>query len=193
VVAEIRIHYEGDAQLKEGFRRFFAELVSLANARNDCRVQFIDGAGRETAIHDFRLALKTHPASWNVLLIDSEGPDDGNLFRPLGLTAAQRESVFWMVQMMESWFLADVQALKGYYGQGFRESSLRGDPNVERISKRDVMRRLANATGRTQKGKYDKVDHAPHLLRKIDPALVQKAAPNCLRIFEIFRSRLQKS
>jgi hypothetical protein len=121
VVSDIRIYYEGDPQLKEGFRSFFGKLVQQDDFRR-CRVRLIAGTGRDDAIHDFQDALESHSWSWNVLLVDSEGPDDGQLFVRLSLPAAQKKSVFWMVQLMESWFLADIQALKLYYGKGFRET-----------------------------------------------------------------------
>jgi hypothetical protein len=113
VVSQIRIHYEGDPQLKEGLHSFFGKLAFEGYYRR-CRVRFIAGTGRNDAIHDLQDALESHPCSWNVLLIDSEGPDDGRLFARLRLPAAQKKSVFWMVQLMESWFLADIQALKLY-------------------------------------------------------------------------------
>jgi hypothetical protein len=190
VVAEIRIHYEGDPQLKEGLHSFFGKLVLEGYSRR-CRVHFIAGRGRDDAIHDFQDALESHPSSWNVLLIDSEGPDDGRLFARLRLPAAQKKSVFWMVQLMESWFLADIQALKLYYGKGFREAQLRIKREVEQIPKKDVLKWLENATKKTQKGGYDKTDHAPRLLGLIDPAMVREACPNCGRIFDTFHARLQ--
>ena len=192
MVREIRIHYEGDPQLKEGFHSFFGKLVFEGYSRR-CRVRFIAGQGRSDTIHDFQDALESHSSSWNVLLIDSEGPDDGRLFARLKLPAAQKDSVFWMVQLMESWFLADIQALKRDYGKGFREGRLRAKRDIERVPKKDVMKWLENATKTTQKGKYDKVDHAPHLLGLIDPALVRKACPNCRRVFKIFGARLRES
>jgi len=191
LVSEIRIHYEGDPQLKEGLHSFFGKLV-LQDYLRRCRVRFIAGKGRSDTIHDFQDALELHSSSWNVLLLDSEGPVDGRLFARLGLPAAQKDSVFWTAQLMESWFLADIQALKRDYGNGFREARLSVKRDIERVPKKDVMRWLENATKTTQKGKYDKTDHAPRLLGLIDPVLIRKACPNCRRIFEIFHARLHE-
>lgn len=192
MVREIRIYYEGAPQLKEGFRIFFGKLV-LQDYYRLCRVRFVAGTGRADTIHDFQDACQSHPSSWSVLLIDSEGPDDGQLFARLKLPAAQKKSVFWMVQLMESWFLADVQALKEYYGKGLRETHLRVKRGVEQIPKKDVIKWLENATKTIQKGKYDKTADAPRLLALIDPPLVREACPNCQRIFEIFGSRLPET
>lgn len=126
-------------------------------------MRFIAGKGRSQTIHDFQDDIKSHSLAWNVLLIDSEGADDGKLLARSGFTSKQKDSVFWMVQLMESWFLADPQALKKYYGQGFREARLMAKRGIERIPKKDAMRWLENATKTTQKGKYDKTDHASRL------------------------------
>jgi hypothetical protein len=82
MVSEIRIYYEGDRKLKEGFRTFFAALFDAAR-RLRCRMSLI--AGHATPVEDFKDALDTRPAAWNILLKDSEGPDNGHLFSTLSL------------------------------------------------------------------------------------------------------------
>ena len=150
MVREICIYYEGDPQLKEGFRAFLGKLA-LDDYYRLCRVRFIAGTGRDDTIHDFQDACQAHRSSWNILLIDSEGPDDGQLFARLKLATAQKESVFWMVQLMETWFVADIQALKKFYGQGFRDARLRAKRDIERIPKGDVIKWLKDATKATPK------------------------------------------
>jgi len=146
-------------------------------------------AAEAKPIPDFKDAVKTHRAAWNILLKDSEGPDDGHLFSRLrgeeGLAASLEDSVFWMVQLMEAWFLADIDALRRFYGQGFLEARLPGNPKVEEIPKQDVLDRLKRATETTTKGAYHKTHHAPRLLERINPELVKPAAPNCRRLFEV--------
>jgi len=165
MVSEIRIYYEGDRKLKEGFRTFFAALFDAAR-RLRCRMSLI--AGRATPVEDFKDALERRPADRSL-----------------------EDSVFWMVQIMEAWFLADVEGLKPYYGQGLHEVALRGNPKVEEIPKEDVYKRLRNATRATSKGAYDKTGHAPGLLRLIDPERVRQASPNCRRIFDTILARLK--
>jgi hypothetical protein len=89
-----------------------------------------------------------------------------------------------MVQCMEAWFLADAEALRRYYGKDFRESAVRGNPNVEEIPGKDVFEALKTATKDTRKGRYHKTKHAPFLLRLISPALVKQASAHCRRLFE---------
>jgi hypothetical protein len=74
-----------------------------------------------------------------------------------------------MVQAMESWFLADQQALADYYGQGFLRNSLPGQPDIEQIAKEEVFRVLRHASRHTQKGEYHKTRHGFELLEENRP------------------------
>jgi len=192
VLEEIRIYYEGDWRLKPGFHKFCSELHERAKARR-CRIRWIDAEG--TPCKDFSKA-KTAPAVWNILLKDSERPDTGNLSASLcaenGWDKSRADSIFWMVEMMESWFHADKEALARWYGEGFNPHALKRNPNVEQIPKRDLKDGLRDATKNTKKGDYydDKARHAAKLLELINPALVQEAAPNCRKVFEAVLAKL---
>jgi hypothetical protein len=182
MVAETRIYFEGDPALREGFRVFFSELAT-ALGRQPRLI-----AGEATAIADFLTGLRKHPGALNILLIDSERPDDGKLFeticQPKGIDVRSRNRVFWMVQCMEAWFLADAEALRKYYGKEFRENAVLGNPRVEEISRKDVFEALKTATKDTSKGPYHKTKHAPSLLKLIDAALVKQASAHCRRMFD---------
>jgi hypothetical protein len=178
---ELRIYFEGDKSLKAGFDRFFGEIRERARVAR-CSVRIVATGG--TPERDFGIAMRKHPAAWNVLLRDSEGPLQPN--RPASLAG----SIFWMVEMMESWFPADKDALEAYYKTGFRKDALRANPKVEEIPKQDLIDGLKAATKDTVKGKYHKTKHAPALLQSIKPVLVRKAAPNCERLFKVVLDRL---
>jgi Domain of unknown function (DUF4276) len=184
---QIRIYFEGEDALREGFLQFFVEICERMNNQ----VKFIAGGG-ENSVSDYKQALESHPDAWNVLLKDSEGPDNGRLFNDLRrrhkLPANLKDSVFWMVQLMEAWFLADVDALAGYYGPHSNRRALRANPAVEQVPKSDIYRKLKAATKRT--GGYHKTEDVPQLLRRIKPDRVKKASPNCQRIFDTILSRL---
>jgi len=178
MLSDIRIYFEGDKSLKAGFAAFFKEIRERADAVH-CKVLPPIATGG-TPERDFAIATRKHPAAWNILLRDSEGPQ--NMPAP--------DSIFWMVEMMESWFHADKDALENYYKSGFRKDALRGNPNVEEIPKQDLIEGLKAATKDTTKGKYHKTKHAPALLQSIKPALVRKAAPNCERLFRVVLDKL---
>lgn len=177
MMTEIRIYYEGDSCLKPGFHAFFREIVDQARARR-CRIELIATGG--TPKRDYDIAIRKHRNAWNILLLDSEGPNPD----------PHSASTFWMVEVMESWFHADKDALAQFYHGGFNASALKANPNVEQISKKDVIEGLKSATRGTRKGSYHKTKHAPGLLEAIDPCLVRKAAPHCDQLFSAVLAEL---
>lgn len=181
MVTRLRIYFEGDDVLRPGFRQFLSEIAEVARSGR-CRFDLIATNG--TPVEDFRDALKTHSDGWNVLLLDSEDPEEFEL-RKKNLKGCDPESIFWMVQIMESWFLADLQALRAVF-KSLNESAVRGNPNVEEIPKADVLARLDKAAN----GEYHKVKHGTKLLGLIDPVKVRKAAPDCDRLFRVILARL---
>ncbi len=165
----IRIYFEGDKGLRPGFRKFFGENRQLTLVSG--------GNGPETE-KDFRLAEKSHPECLNLLLIDSDVPLTDETRHP------QR---YFMVQVMESWFLADREALAKYFGKDFNANALPGSAAaIESIPKADVEAGLDDATRKCSKRKYGdaKVVHGRELLGRIDRDKVRRASPECNRLFQ---------
>ena len=190
MVEEIRIYFEGDRRLRIGFHSFFGSIIGEARKR---QIRFQLVAGGATPIRDFMNAVRAHPDSFNLLLVDSDAPDDGTLIRRVKAHAdwdasvarvVNDEQIHFMVQVMESWFLADRDALLRFYGAGFREGRLPGNPAEEQIPKVDVLEGLRHATRATQKGTYHKTQHAPKLLGIVSPDRVRSSAPACERLFD---------
>ena len=195
--SEIRIYFEGDRLLKPGFDAFFGDLIKRARAQR-CSFSLIASGSGATAVRDFGIALRYHRDAWNVLLIDSEGPASGAHWQALCASnpwiRSHSDSIFWMVEMMESWFHADRKALERFYAKGFKPAALRPNQKVEEISQRDLRDGLHAATKDTSKGSYfdHKPSHGAKLLELIDPNLVKQAAPNCRRIFEAILAKFEQ-
>jgi hypothetical protein len=177
---EIRVYFEGDTRLRRGFHAFLLETVEAARSAR-LRIQFIATGG--TPAQDFRDALDSHPDAVSILLLDSEGPFHPHSERALSVGFAPADRVFWMVQMMESWFLADPEALANYYKTGFLTSALPGNSDIESLPKTRVEECLKKATRKTQKRVYDKANHAPDILALIKSARVRSASRHCDRLF----------
>jgi hypothetical protein len=193
MVTELRIYFEGDDRLRPGFHSFLTEIVKAARSRK-CRLDLVATGG--TPVQDFRDGLRTHKNAWNILLLDSDMPFNGSLAdlcRSKSLDLSHEASVFWMVQIIESWFLADIAALKAYYGNRLQEEDLKGNPKVEKRMKEDVYYGLKSATKDTKRGEYHKTKHAPALLEKVDVSLVRAAAPNCDRMFRTILRKLAEN
>lgn len=156
---------------------------------------------RNDAYSDYHTAVNNGESA--ILLVDSEGP----VIVPAGITSDPKTWKPWyhlkyrigqnnqpadnwdkpqdssdmdchlMVMLMESWFFADVDALKRYYGQDFNESCLPARKCIEEIPKDEVMASLENATWGTQKGVYSKGRHSFKILEQINPDKVADRSP----------------
>ncbi len=179
-MTSIRLYFEGDPRLKPGFSQFLKEVHQLGR-QNRCELKLVATGG--TPVQDYMAGRRSNPEAWNVLLLDSEGPLTLDLPHKKGLREVDKGSVFWMAQLMESWLLADIQALKGYYGRNFNSEAIPKNPDVEGIPKKQVLDALKKATKHTQKGEYHKTAHAPEILASAKPSLVREGAKECARMF----------
>lgn len=180
---------------RRGFGQLFEKVVPTLH-----RPRVIACGGRGCAFHDFQRDVSQGREGFLILLVDSEGPvsanvtswgylsarEDDQLDQPPGTT---EEQAHLMVQCMESWFLADREALSGYYGQGFLTNSLPARVNVEEILKRDIEAGLEHASQHTQKGPYHKTRHGFDLLALLDPAKLRSASEHARRLFEVLEER----
>jgi hypothetical protein len=187
----IKIHVEGgggqdriNTLCRKGFSEYFAKIVP-ANRKP----RIVPSGSRRSAYDDFCTSIKTerHKYELILLLVDSEDPVANNCTAWQHLKqraadnwdkpqAADDRNAHLMVQCMESWFLADKDALTKYFGQGFLRNSLPGNANIESIPKRDVLNGLEHAVGPTTQGHYHKTNHGYDLLGLISPAMVGNAS-----------------
>ena len=181
----VRLYVEGGgnsktlkAACRRGFRKFIEE-AGLAGSMP----RIVACGNRQNAYESFKTGHEKG-GSKAMLLVDAEGPisavgpwqhlkDRDSWSRPDNATDDQ---CHLMVQIMESWFLADADALNSFYGQGFRRQSLPANPNVEDVLKRDVLDGFSQATAGTGKGSYHKGSHSFEILAKLDPVKVRKAS-----------------
>jgi Domain of unknown function (DUF4276) len=196
MVKEIRIYIEGGgdgknskALLRQGFSKFLKELNQLARSKR-IKWEIVICGSRNNAFRDFKNAvIKEHIDAFNVLLVDAEAPvnktpwqhleDRDNWDKP----DVDDTQCHLMVQMMEAWFIADIDALNRFYGQGFKENAIPKNPNVEKINKTEIESALKKATKETSKGEYGKIQHGAKLLEQVSVAKVRAASSYCDRLF----------
>ena len=194
----IAIYMEGGGEgknsralLREGMDAFLAEIK---NAYRNKRWgwKLVPCGTRNEAYKGFRGARENGTADIIVLLVDSEtrvvasAPTDHLTARDgWDFHGVNANLIHLMAQTMETWIVADPDALNTYYGQGFRINTLPRHQNLEEVSKRKIEQALDRATQETRKGKYHKIKHARELLQRIDPMAVREKCPRCERLFNM--------
>lgn len=200
---EIAIYFEGGgnsaetkATLRQGMSAFLKPLVDLARQKS-CRWSVTSCGGRDQALDAFLDALKKEPDTFNVLLVDSETAvtalPRAHLQQRDGwnLDAAHEEQVHLMTQCMETWLVADPEALAGYYKQGFNTNALSKRINLEEEPKAQIYAAIEAATRQTQKRSYGKIKHASALLKQVSTEKVRTRCESCDRFFKIVAERIQ--
>jgi hypothetical protein len=213
----VKLYVEGggDTQLlKTACRQGFAEFLAKAGLAGRLP-RVVAGGSRNSAYDMFCTSIQAgEPA---LLLVDSEEavkpaaqPGDAAVvsdraqWKPW-LHLKDRVGDGWampagsedvhchlMVQCMESWLLADRDALSRFFGQGFKASALPAASRpLEELSKPSIYQSLAQATSDCKtKDAYGKGDHSFKLLALIDPAKVFQASPWAQRFIETLHVRM---
>jgi len=187
----VKVYVEGGGDhnkaLETQCRRGFSEFFRKAGLENRMP-RVVRCGGRQQAYEKFRISHENAGGDdFQILLVDGEEPvvkssswehvrlrpGDG-WARPQG---ASEDQIHLMVQTMEARFHADKDALRHYYGQGFRIAGLSPRPHIEAIPKVELFGGLERATKDCQKGEYSKGEHSFQILALIDPTRVRAASP----------------
>ncbi len=185
----VRLYIEGGgdnrrlgAQFREGWTKFF-EAAGLGGrmpkvVRGGSRTQTFDRFERD--------ARERSTDAVPLLLVDSErrveaghsvwqhlrASDGWN--KPVG---AGEDDAFLMVQIMETWFLADRDALRRYFGSRFTEHALGQWAKLEEVPKATMLDALHKATEGCP-NRYAKGRVSFELLAHVDPARVEASCPH---------------
>ncbi len=182
-----------DAIFKQSWQKFFAAAGLTRRMPGVVR-----GTNRDETFDKFKDALsRQNPRKKGfemlLLLVDSEGPvkeglsvwqhlaDRDNWQRP---PDAQDNSAFLMVQFMETWFLADRDALRTVFKQDFNENPLSEWPDLESVPKDTVIAALRRATN----GRYGKGDVSFKLLAETNPERVAAACSHANQLLTYLRT-----
>ena len=187
----------GDAKsTKVDFQKGFRALVEKVASKMP---RVVACGSRNNALDKFSDALARGESA--LLLVDSEARVSSDNFGRPWLHLKERDGwqkpqgadddhVHLMAQCMESWFIADADALQSHFGQGFKPAKLPGNPDVEEVAKSDVMSGLESAAKETHRGEYNKTRDGFALIGIIDPSRVAERAPHAKRFFDALRQKL---
>ncbi len=199
----VKLYVEGGAQdsalerslCRQAFSKFFSADPRLKGKLP----RTVPCGGRKATFDAFVTEVRNpKPGVLPLLLVDSESRvarnksswehlksrpgDEWEL--PNGATEHQ---VFLMVQVMETWFIADREAMELFFGADFRRSSIPSWPELEEVPKQSVYEALNKATADCGARRYAKGRLSFNLLAGISPAKVEAASPHARRLFERLR------
>lgn len=197
--SKIKIYAEGggDGQLYDAvFRRAFSSFFRAAGLDGKMP-SVVRGGGRQRTFDLFTHAVKRPKVGvLPLLLVDSEGPVTEGISPWSYLEIRDQwikpesigdDRVFLMVQMMETWFLADRDLLKSLFGSRFRENHLKQWPALEAVPKADVLKTLERATAACPR-QYTKGKTSFELLERLNPQAVEQACPHAKKLLSFLRS-----
>ena len=188
-MVRVRIVIEGggsgetpDKDFRQAWTQFF-ESAGLVGRMP----RVVRGEGRQQTLDRFRTALQGQRRNEVViLLVDSEGPvaadqsawehlhNQDNWNQPPG---AADDSAYLMVQVMETWFLADREALRRFFGPSLNENHFSQWPDLEAVPKDTVLNAMEMSTANCQRP-YSKGRVSFQLLGQINPQIVANACPH---------------
>jgi hypothetical protein len=198
-VVKVKVYAEGggegellDALFRQGWNEFYKSAGLQGRMPRTVR-----GKGRGRTFDLFLTAVKNAGANdLPLLLVDSEGPVTpghtawqhlkarDNWDRPNGVS---NDQAFMMVQVMETWFIADRQMLGHYFGPNFRSNQIPAWPSLEAVSKNAVFETLDSATANCGKKRYSKGKVSFELLSRLNPDVVEDACPHAKALLDRLR------
>lgn len=197
-MVRVRIFIEGggsgeipDKDFRQAWAKFFGAAGLTGRIPKTVR-----GESRNETFDKFKNELRKRRRDELVLLlVDSEGPvvHGQSVWEHLRQqdgwdppAEANADSAYLMVQVMETWFLADRDALRRFFGAGLRENAFRAWPQLEEVAKDMALDALAQATVNCRQ-RYRKGRVSCDLLRTIDPIRVAAACPHAKALLDYLR------
>ncbi len=207
VERRVRVYIEGgstgkqaDNDFRRGWKKFLDELHRLARAHGYQSLEVIRGRGRRATFDKFENSRETYPHDLCVLLVDSEGPvtprqhvwdvvssrKEDQWIKP---PWARGRHLYLLVQSIETWLVADPDALQSFFKRGFAPEKL-PTTNLEQQSRSKIEQALKAATRHTSKGAYQHAD-AILIMEKVRPEKV-KTLSHGRRLFDNLSKMIQR-
>ncbi|HOZ62659.1 MAG TPA: DUF4276 family protein [Smithellaceae bacterium] len=200
-MVSIKIYIEGggegkdlDSRFREAWSKFFKAAGLSGQMPRPVR-----GKGRLNTHDLFVTAFNARKADeLPLLLLDSEEAlQDGhtvwqhlkardNMEKPLQAT---EEHVYLMVQVMETWLLADPDALRRYFGSKCKIEKIPAWMNLEVIDKQRIFDTLQQITADCGVKVYAKGKVSFELLGTISPEKVKEKCPNAKRLLDFLAAK----
>lgn len=192
----IKIYIEGGGEGKHldiAFQRAWAKFFQAAGLQGRMP-RAVRGKGRKNTYDLFCTAFKNRKADeLPLLLLDSEDAvaerdtawqhlkKRDQMDRPKG---SEDHHVYLMVQVMETWLLADPEALQAYFGSKFKANKIPAWSDLEAQPKQNVLDVLGKATAECEEKRYAKGKVSFEVLACIHPHKVKEKCPHAKQLLD---------
>jgi hypothetical protein len=203
MVKSYKIYIEGggdgkdlDIQFREAWTKFFTNASLQGKMPRPVR-----GKGRVNTFDLFKTAIQNQSKKEiPLLLVDAEDPVDANtVWQHLKQRddwdqpqSATDDHAFLMIQVMETWFVADKDTLQAFFGAKFKSDKIPAWSNLESIAKSAILDALRQAT-QDCKEPYAKGELSFKLLGEINPKVVAEKCPEAKRLLDVLRNPISTS
>jgi len=202
-MVNIKIYIEGggdgkdlDSRFREAWSKFFKAAGLEGRMPSPVR-----GKGRVHTFDLFCTAIQhLRPNEMALLLLDSEDAVAANqtIWQHLKIRdnmdkprQATDNHAHLMVQVMETWLLADPDTLRAYFGSDFKPNKIPAWPDLEAMSKQHIFDTLASATAACSDKRYAKGKISFEILGKIDPEKVKQKCSSAKRFLDFLEVTMQ--
>ena len=198
--ATIFVEGGGTTRVNSACRKGFGDLLLKCGFQGRMP-RIVPSGSRNEAYNDFRNALaRASRDDIVMLLVDSEDPvaDIDRTWEHLRRRdgwqvprGAVDEDALLMTTCMETWIVADRNALREHFGHNFQESALPPMDNLEHRNRQDVLIRLERAT-RNCSAPYAKGPKSFAVLNALNPEMLERWLPSFSRARRILDRRLRR-
>jgi hypothetical protein len=179
-------------------RKGFSILLENCGFRGNMP-RLVSCGGRASAFKHFQTAqLNKSNSDYVAMLIDSENilTDWNEPWNHLKIhdgwdkpRGSENEQVLFMTTCMETWIVADRDALSKHYGSNLQKSALPSLVNLESISRQEIQESLSKATCNCSNA-YKKGKRSFYVLEKLSPDKLESHLPSFGRVKHILEDRL---
>ena len=182
-----------DIRFREAWTKFFKSA-----GLSDRMPRPVRGKGRANTFDLFSTALRnSQVAEMPLLLLDSaDSVTQGHsVWERLKVRdgwdkpdKATDGYAYLMVQVMETWLLADLDALRAYFGNDFKPTKIPAWTDLEAQSKQNILDALDKATVGCGAKRYAKGKISFEVLGRINPESVKQKCPHARRLLDFLTS-----
>jgi hypothetical protein len=206
-MVSVKIYVEGGGDSKEQqsrCREGFSKLIEKAGFQGRMP-SIVACGGRDSVFDNFKIAVNNR-TTYSLLLVDSEDPVQNTNTDPDSTIAwdhllsrdawtrpngVKNDQALLMVTSMETWIMADPNALHVFFGQSLQVSALLSGYDLEAKYRGDVLQALDHATRNCHRDKrYKKGTISFKVLANVTPGKLKRLLPHFERLISVLERHL---